>query len=38
MLTNLAFGGRDGRTHYITIDKTLFTARVAVSGQVVFPQ
>lgn len=38
VLTNLAFGGPDGRTLYITAGKTLFTARVDVPGQVAFPQ
>ncbi len=37
VLTNLAFGGPDGRTLYITAGKTLFTARSAVPGQVAFP-
>lgn len=38
VLTNLAFGGADGRTLYITAGKTLFTTRVAVPGQVAFPR
>ena len=37
-ITNLAFGGPDGRTIYITAGKTLFTTRVAVPGQVAFPR
>ena len=37
-ITNLAFGGSDGRTIYITAGKTLFTTRVAVPGQVAFPR
>lgn len=37
VLTNLAFGGKDGRTLYITAGKTLFTTRVAIAGQVAFP-
>jgi len=37
VLTNLAFGGRDGRTLYVTAGKTLFTTRVEVPGQVAFP-
>jgi gluconolactonase len=37
-ITNLAFGGPDGRTLYITAGKTLFTTRVAVPGQVAFPR
>ena len=37
LLTNLAFGGPDGRTLYITAGKTLFTTRVAVPGQVAYP-
>ena len=38
VLTNLAFGGHDGRTLYITAGKTLFTTRVEIPGQVPFPQ
>ncbi|HUY88630.1 MAG TPA: SMP-30/gluconolactonase/LRE family protein [Pirellulales bacterium] len=38
VLTNLAFGGPDGRTLYITAGKTLFTAKVDVPGQVAFPK
>lgn len=38
VLTNLAFGGPDGRTLYITAGKTLFKARVDVPGQVAFPK
>lgn len=38
VLTNLAFGGPDGRTLYITAGKTLFTTRVAVPGQVAWPK
>ena len=38
VLTNLAFGGKDGRTLYITAGKTLFTTRVEVPGQVAFPK
>lgn len=38
VLTNLAFGGADGRTLYITAGKTLFTTRVAVPGQVAYPK
>jgi len=37
VLTNLAFGGTDGRTIYITAGKTLFTTRVAIPGQVAYP-
>jgi gluconolactonase len=37
VLTNLAFGGPDGRTLYVTAGKTLFTTRVEVPGQVAFP-
>lgn len=33
VITNLAFGGPDGRTIYITAGKTLFTTRVATPGQ-----
>jgi gluconolactonase len=38
VLTNLAFGGRDGRTLYITAGKSLLTTRVAVPGQVTWPK
>ena len=38
VLTNLAFGGRDGRTVYITAGKSLFTTRVDVPGQVAYPE
>jgi gluconolactonase len=38
VLTNLAFGGPDGRTLYITAGKTLFTTRVNVPGQVAWPK
>ena len=37
VLTNLAFGGADGKTLFITAGKTLFTTRVAVPGQVAYP-
>jgi gluconolactonase len=37
VLTNLAFGGPDGKTLYITAGKTLFTARGSVPGQVSYP-
>ncbi|MBI2825500.1 MAG: SMP-30/gluconolactonase/LRE family protein [Planctomycetia bacterium] len=38
LLTNLAFGGKDGRTIYITAGKSLFTTRVDVPGQVAYPR
>ena len=38
VLTNLAFGGPDGRTLYITAGKTLFTTRVDTPGQVPWPR
>lgn len=38
VLTNLAFGGPDGRTLYITAGKTLYTLRAPVAGQVAFPK
>ena len=38
VVTNLAFGGPDGRTIYITAGKSLFTARVGIPGQVAFPK
>jgi len=37
VLTNLAFGGPDGRTLYITAGKSLLTTRVSVPGQVSYP-
>jgi gluconolactonase len=37
VLTNLAWGGKDGRTLYITAGKTLFTTRVGIPGQVSYP-
>ena len=37
VLTNLAWGGSDGRTLYITAGKTLFTTRVGIPGQVAYP-
>ncbi|HVX13973.1 MAG TPA: SMP-30/gluconolactonase/LRE family protein [Pirellulales bacterium] len=38
VITNLAFGGTDGRTVYVTAGKTLFTTRVGVPGQVAWPK
>ena len=38
VVTNLAFGGPDGRTLYITAGKSLFTTRVQVAGQVAYPR
>ncbi len=38
VITNLAFGGEDGRTLFITAGKTLFTARAAHPGQVAYPK
>lgn len=38
VLTNLAFGGKDGKTLYITAGKTVYAARVAVPGQVAYPK
>jgi gluconolactonase len=37
VITNLAFGGEDGRTLYITSGKNLYRTRVPVPGQVAFP-
>ena len=37
VLTNLAFGGADGKTLYITAGKTLFMTRVGTAGQVAYP-
>ncbi len=38
VITNVAFGGPDGRTLYITAGKTLFTTRAATPGQVAYPK
>jgi gluconolactonase len=38
VLTNLTFGGLDGKTLYVTAGKTLFTTRVNVPGQVAWPK
>ena len=38
VLTNLAFGGPDGKTLYIPAGKTLFTARTSLPGQVSYPK
>ncbi len=38
VITNLAFGGRDGRTLYVTAGKTIFRTRVGVPGQVAYPK
>lgn len=37
VITNLAFGGPDGRTVYVTAGKTIFTFRAAVAGQTAWP-
>ena len=37
VLTNLAFGGADGKTLYVTAGKNLYQTRVEVAGQVAFP-
>lgn len=37
VITNLAFGGTDGKTLYVTAGKNLYSTRVAVSGQVAYP-
>lgn len=38
LITNLAFGGPDGRTLYVTAGKTLFKTRVTIPGQVAYPK
>ena len=37
VITNLAFGGVDGKTIYVTAGKTIYTARVPIPGQVSYP-
>ena len=37
VLTNLAFGGTDGRTLFVTAGKSILTTRVGVPGQVAWP-
>lgn len=37
-ITNLAFGGEDGKTIYVTAGKTLFKTRAHIPGQVAYPQ
>ena len=38
VITNLAFGGEDGKTIYITAGKNLYQTRTPVSGQVAYPK
>ncbi|MDG2380420.1 MAG: SMP-30/gluconolactonase/LRE family protein [Pirellulaceae bacterium] len=38
VITNLAFGGPDGKTLYVTAGKTLLKTRVTVPGQVAYPE
>ena len=38
VITNVAFGGTDGRTLYITAGKTVFTTRVSTPGQLAYPK
>jgi gluconolactonase len=38
VITNLAFGGPDGKTVYVTAGKTLYTFRAPVAGQVAYPK
>ena len=38
VLTNLAFGGPDGKTIYVTAGKTLYTFQAPVAGQVAWPK
>lgn len=38
VITNVAFGGSDGRTLYITAGKSLFTTRVSAPGQGAWPK
>jgi gluconolactonase len=38
VLTNLAFGGPDGRTVYVTAGKTIYTFQAPTPGQVAWPK
>lgn len=38
VLTNLAFGGPDGKTVYVTAGKTLYTFQAPAAGQVAWPK
>ncbi|MGE0606680.1 MAG: SMP-30/gluconolactonase/LRE family protein [Pirellulales bacterium] len=38
VLTNLAFGGPDGCTLFVTAGKTVFTTRLPIPGQVAWPK
>ncbi|MEX0641173.1 MAG: SMP-30/gluconolactonase/LRE family protein [Pirellulales bacterium] len=38
LITNLAFGGSDGCTIYITAGKSVYTTRVSIAGQVAYPK
>ena len=38
VITNLAFGGPDGRTLYVTAGKSIFRTRVAIPGEVAYPK
>lgn len=38
VITNVAFGGADGKTLFVTAGKTIFTTRVSIAGQVAWPQ
>ncbi|MCZ6673271.1 MAG: SMP-30/gluconolactonase/LRE family protein [Verrucomicrobia bacterium] len=37
-ITNLSFGGDDGKTLYVTAGKTLFKTRADIPGQVAYPK
>ncbi|MBL8829267.1 MAG: SMP-30/gluconolactonase/LRE family protein [Planctomycetaceae bacterium] len=38
VITNIAFGGRDGRTIYVTSGRYVYTTRVKIPGQVAYPR
>lgn len=38
VITNIAFGGKDGRTIYVTAGRHVFTTRVKIPGQVSWPR
>ena len=37
LITNVAFGGRDRKTLYVTAGKTLYRVPVSVTGYAIYP-